>query len=588
MQVDDPRYREVVNQVISYVNGLPLALELIGADLYGKKLREWESMLDGCKRIPHDKIQQILRVSYDGLQQLEKEVFLDIACFYQGSELEFVKKMVASVHDFDPDYHIAVLIMRNTNVTVLNFEGCQYIRHMPDLSGLSSLKELQLRDCKNLIEIDNSVGQLAKLETLDVCDCVQLMTFPSEMNTPSLHWLDLVNCSNLKYFPEIMTREMEIPQLSLFGTGIDQLPPSVENPTQLSTIQIRNDAVGKGIRSLKLPSSTFLLPKLGLIDVQGYEELLMEVESIICPNISCLGLTRCNISNENLQIYLSSFSNVQILDLTGSNFTILPACIEDCQNLIQLKLDECQHLIEVEKVPPSIKQLTAAACVSLSLESKKLLLSKELLASVIPINYQLLSKVFRAHLCVPGGSIPEWFDHYSKGPSISFWFRDHFPSLCICAIVQPMGNNCWVQTEVFKNDEVAYKCNLWQMTRGYDVEHIIMHYMWNFGINEEFDEHQWNHVKICSQSEYGDAVKERGIYVIRDEWTNMENIRFTDPSQNSDILRDCQGCAIEGHTATKNPFFPSQNEQQHTHSHVIRDIDSNVISILRTKMSRNS
>ncbi|XP_028785746.1 TMV resistance protein N-like [Neltuma alba] len=72
MQVDDPRYREVVNQVISYVNGLPLALELIGADLYGKKLREWESMLDGCKRIPHDKIQQILRVSYDGLQQLEK------------------------------------------------------------------------------------------------------------------------------------------------------------------------------------------------------------------------------------------------------------------------------------------------------------------------------------------------------------------------------------------------------------------------------------------------------------------------------------------------------------------------------------
>ncbi|XP_028770175.1 TMV resistance protein N-like [Neltuma alba] len=110
MEVDDPKYMDVANQVISYASGLPLALELIGSDLYGKNASEWESMLDGCKRIPHDQIQQILKVSYDGLKQLEKDVFLDIACFYKGSGLEYVKKMIATVHDFDPYYHIGVLV----------------------------------------------------------------------------------------------------------------------------------------------------------------------------------------------------------------------------------------------------------------------------------------------------------------------------------------------------------------------------------------------------------------------------------------------------------------------------------------------
>ncbi|XP_028770176.1 disease resistance protein RML1B-like [Neltuma alba] len=58
-------------------------------------------------------------------------------------------------------------ITQNVNVSVLNSEGCKNMRRIPNLSGLSSLKELWLRNSKNLIEIANSVGQLAKLETLN-------------------------------------------------------------------------------------------------------------------------------------------------------------------------------------------------------------------------------------------------------------------------------------------------------------------------------------------------------------------------------------------------------------------------------------
>ncbi|XP_054777228.1 TMV resistance protein N-like [Prosopis cineraria] len=79
----DPCYKDVVNRVICYAQGLLLALEVIGSHLFGMRVREWESALDVYKQIPESDIQQILKLSYDGLNEAEREIFLDIACFFQ-------------------------------------------------------------------------------------------------------------------------------------------------------------------------------------------------------------------------------------------------------------------------------------------------------------------------------------------------------------------------------------------------------------------------------------------------------------------------------------------------------------------------
>ncbi|KAI9128765.1 hypothetical protein K1719_000248 [Acacia pycnantha] len=468
------------------------------------------------------------------------------------------------------------MIPHKANVSVLNFSRCEYIEKMPNLSGLPSLKELHLRYCTNLIEIDNSVGQLPKLEILDVGHCTRLRTLPSELNTPSLVYLELGHCTNLDFFPEIVTREIEIDYLSLYKTGIDQLPPSVENLTKLCQVGIVTK--DSRVRSMKLPSSFFLLSALEQILVEGVKgELIMEVESIIYPNIRCIELKNCNISNENLWIRLAAFSNFCILDLTGSDFTILPACIEDCRFLDTLVLDKCKYLIEVEKVPPSTRELMAGDCTSLSLESKKLLLSKELLASVVPINRQYISlDEEERHFCVPGGSIPEWFDHCSKGSSISCWFLDqYFPTyLIICAIYEAKGGYLNFEMEVFIDEKACINQEIYNS--GCDGDHIIVDYISKFQMEKLYERGKWKHAKICfSSPTFSDAVvKESGIYVVRDKKTNMENIRFTDPFLCSDLLTNDQGCTIEGETsATNNPFSPSQCERQHTHSHAVLDID---------------
>ncbi|KAG2668394.1 hypothetical protein I3760_15G158300 [Carya illinoinensis] len=53
-------YDKFVEQIISYAGSLPLALTVLGSDLYGRSESEWKSSLDKYKQIPHQDIQKIL------------------------------------------------------------------------------------------------------------------------------------------------------------------------------------------------------------------------------------------------------------------------------------------------------------------------------------------------------------------------------------------------------------------------------------------------------------------------------------------------------------------------------------------------
>ena len=77
-------YLELTDQVIRYAKVIPLALAIIGANLYGRSEMEWKSTLDKYERIPNKEIQQILQISYEGLDETKQDIFLDIACFFKG------------------------------------------------------------------------------------------------------------------------------------------------------------------------------------------------------------------------------------------------------------------------------------------------------------------------------------------------------------------------------------------------------------------------------------------------------------------------------------------------------------------------
>lgn len=71
---------------------------------------EWQAALDTIERNPDEDIQEKLKVGYDGLKRNEKEVFLDIACFFRGSDLKDVTSLLFQGRGFSPEYVIRVLI----------------------------------------------------------------------------------------------------------------------------------------------------------------------------------------------------------------------------------------------------------------------------------------------------------------------------------------------------------------------------------------------------------------------------------------------------------------------------------------------
>lgn len=87
---------ELTKDALNYADGLPLALIVVGSDLYGRDISYRESVLEKYKRIPEENIQEKLRISYDGLEPNERNIFLDIACFFKGEDARYVTKILDS------------------------------------------------------------------------------------------------------------------------------------------------------------------------------------------------------------------------------------------------------------------------------------------------------------------------------------------------------------------------------------------------------------------------------------------------------------------------------------------------------------
>ncbi|KAJ9556101.1 LOW QUALITY PROTEIN: hypothetical protein OSB04_010715 [Centaurea solstitialis] len=103
-------YDILSNKVVSYARGLPLALKVMGSFLCDKDKSEWLSALARLKDIPEEDIMGKLKISYNGLQPSEKELFLDIACFFRGRMCEYIRWEILEACGLHPKIGVKTLI----------------------------------------------------------------------------------------------------------------------------------------------------------------------------------------------------------------------------------------------------------------------------------------------------------------------------------------------------------------------------------------------------------------------------------------------------------------------------------------------
>ncbi|KAK2354128.1 TMV resistance protein N [Trifolium repens] len=473
------------------------------------------------------------------------------------------------------------------NMTLLNFDECEFITHIPDVSGAPNLEELSLVHCENLVEIHDSVGFLDKLKILNVPGCCKLRTVPP-IHLTSLEHLNLSQCSSLVSFPEILGNMRNITSLSLVYTAISVFPYSIGYLPRLKSLELH------GCGKLLLPSSIILLSELEELNIGQCEGLQLykqekgieKVGSVVSSNVKYIDFLSCNISDEFIQIGLAWFSNVVELNLSANNFTVLPTCIKECRLLTTLILDYCMHLQEIAGIPPNLEILSAIRCTSLKdLDLAYLLASTEVCCPLrelilddcenlqeirgIPLSIELLSArncrsltpacrrmllIQELHdtgnksFCLPGTRMPEWFENCSKGHSISFWFRGKFPAISLCIVGHMHKIPTKFRPIVIINGNIM-KTELPTKT-WFDSEfpmltdHIFIvgerHIKFEDNVDEVLSANEWNHAVISMDIDFkwnstGQFAAWIGLHVMKQKCI-MGRIQFTNPFNHQPFL----------------------------------------------------
>ncbi|XP_045819802.1 disease resistance protein RUN1-like isoform X3 [Trifolium pratense] len=366
----DPGYVDIAKHAVSYCHGLPLALEVIGSQLFGKSLSVWKSSLDKYERVIRKDIHEILKVSYDDLEENEKGIFLDLACFFNSYEICYVKEILylhgfhvedgiqeltdkclmkidvngrVRMHDLIQDMGREIVRQESTlepgrrsrlwfsddivhvleenkvfeKLNFLDFEGCKFLTEIPSLSRLPNLGALCLDYCTSLIRIHDSVGFLDRLVLLSAQGCTQLESLVPSINLPSLETLDLRGCSCLVSFPEVVGVMENIKDLYLDQTALEQLPFTIGNMVGLQRLFLRGC---QGM--IRLPS--YILPKFEIITSYGCRGFQSsEDKENVSPKVFANAIC---VYNDYGQSYLNLFARY----ITSNN--IIEICSPRCES----------------------------------------------------------------------------------------------------------------------------------------------------------------------------------------------------------------------------------------------------------------
>ena len=129
-------------RAILYAQGIPLALKVLGSNLYNKGAEEWEDELTKLEAVSDKKIEKILRISYEDLDYNEKQIFLDIACFFNWEDRDHVESVLESC---DLRARIGISRLRDKSLVSIDWEGKLGIHDLLQQMG----KDIVRQECIN-------------------------------------------------------------------------------------------------------------------------------------------------------------------------------------------------------------------------------------------------------------------------------------------------------------------------------------------------------------------------------------------------------------------------------------------------------
>ncbi|KAF3786734.1 putative disease resistance protein [Nymphaea thermarum] len=250
------------------------------------------------------------------------------------------------------------------NLKILSLDG-DPMNITPSFSYLPCLEKLMLMNCKELIEVHESIGSLKKLQFLMITGCTMLERLPDNIcELRSLKSLDLKGCLNLSSLPEQLVDHMELlEELCLDRTGIRSLPVALmaNLPTSLRILSIKNcqsimsnipESLISSLESLRellvtgslfkgMSNNDFLELKSRTLRASTSWEFMDAL-----PKSCCESVLRLYFTNERIEKLIDSigrFGHVGVLSLRCKMLKVLPDSIGQLKNLMHFTL-KCHTL----------------------------------------------------------------------------------------------------------------------------------------------------------------------------------------------------------------------------------------------------
>ncbi|XP_050281499.1 TMV resistance protein N-like [Quercus robur] len=399
-------FLDLCNNFVYYAQGIPLVLEVWGSHLCKRTKKEWESAWNKLKAIPLGKTTKKLGIAVNGLEDSERELFLDIACFFIGEDENRVADILESVHHFQIDKST---LMDRSLITIVGGKlwthnllqevGWEIIRAeskkpekrsrlgFPDVldvlksnTGTKHIKGIVLKEPLDEEEESNklnaeSFSKMTKLILLKFCKvhlpCLSFLS--NELRL--LEWHDYPLQSLPKSF-----KPRKLVELIMHRSCIQKLPGEFRNLYKLKLIDLSDS------QNLTQTPDFSGFSNIERLNFQGCTRLhelhpsvggLKQLIQLNLKDCKCLENLPHELNLESLKILiLSSCSKLNKFPEIGSNMT----------SLLELYLDGTA----IEELPSSIKHLTCLDLLNLQ-DCKNLLSFPSIICSLTSLEFLTLS-----------------------------------------------------------------------------------------------------------------------------------------------------------------------------------------------------
>ncbi|XP_022141771.1 TMV resistance protein N-like isoform X2 [Momordica charantia] len=325
-------FEQLSKEIVDRVKGHPQALVQIGSYLYGQDIDVWKEELNSLDIDYNKHVFKTLKISFDGLEKTSQQVFLDLACFFNGRRKD---KVIEILRSFDYRPHSEIQLLYDRCLIEVRRDGTIFIPNCIQTMGRKIERDADERSRiwirKDVLDVFDKRHGVKHIEgiVLDLEEKQDKLKLQAGL-FEDMTGLRILEIGNVEFCEDFTHLSKQLRLLNWHGYPSTCLPLQFESRYLFELLLPvgQNTQLWKGQKGFE---------KLKVIDVSDSRNLRETPNFTKVPNLESLVLRNCT------RLYMIDHSISRLNRLTSLDLTCCVSLrsfsvINSCKSLTTLKL----------------------------------------------------------------------------------------------------------------------------------------------------------------------------------------------------------------------------------------------------------